>query len=356
MSAPTPAVTVVGRGEVSLSLRHRLVRYAELIPCTNAFIDARSPGSDLKENFTIIGPGVAENAHQHVHIREPHGFNIGAARQPPGCTNSLHSHDSAEVFIIYRSRWRFFWGERGDAGEVVLNPGDTISIPIHVFRGFENVGDEVGFMFAVLGGDDPGRVHWAPHVIEKAQGYGLVLLESGRLVDTTLGEIVPTREIVVRPSTADEIAYIRVPEAIEMRRNVAFSTNLAAEPDSPLASPGVEDAAVIAPGMNAAPISSAHDFTLRRLLLRAGAQTCEYTFDGSEVLLMQRGSLSWFQRAGDCAESVRLNAGDTFSAPAMVPRSLEAISDAEVFIVRTGKATLRVLGAAHRSPPESAQR
>ena len=37
-------------------LRQRLVRYIELQPCTNAFIDARSPGSDQKENFTIIGP------------------------------------------------------------------------------------------------------------------------------------------------------------------------------------------------------------------------------------------------------------------------------------------------------------
>ncbi|MDP6881851.1 MAG: cupin domain-containing protein, partial [Alteromonas macleodii] len=63
-------------------LSERLVRYEELIPCRNAFIDTRSPGSDQKENFTIIGPGVAENPDQHVHIAIPHGFNIGGARQP----------------------------------------------------------------------------------------------------------------------------------------------------------------------------------------------------------------------------------------------------------------------------------
>ncbi len=60
----------------------RLVRYADLRPCTNAFVDTRTPGSDRKENFTIVGPGVSENPNQHVHIPEPHGFNIGAARQP----------------------------------------------------------------------------------------------------------------------------------------------------------------------------------------------------------------------------------------------------------------------------------
>jgi mannose-6-phosphate isomerase-like protein (cupin superfamily) len=327
-------------------LRQRLVRYDELIPCTNAFIDARSPGSDLKENFTIIGPGVAENPHQHVHIREPHGFNIGAARQPPGCTNSLHSHDSAEVFIIYRGRWRFFWGEHGDSGEVFLNPGDTISIPIHVFRGFENVGEDIGFMFAVLGGDDPGRVHWAPHVIEKAQGYGLVLLENGQLVDTTLGEQVPAGEIAVRPSTKAEIAYIRVPNANEMQSNVARGDKLAGEQTSPLAAEGIEDAAVIVSKLAgddaAAPISSAHDFTIRRLAMRAGSQTRRYTFGASEVLLVQRGSLAWHEFDGEAVRTVPLNAGDTFSAPLLAPRWLTATTDAEVFVVRTADAALQV--------------
>jgi hypothetical protein len=81
----------------------RLVRYRDLRPCTTAFIDTRTPGSERKENFTIIGPGVAENPDQHVHIDLPHGFNIGGARQPPGCVNSQHSHETAEVFVIHRS-------------------------------------------------------------------------------------------------------------------------------------------------------------------------------------------------------------------------------------------------------------
>ena len=34
----------------------------------------------------------------------------------------------------------------------MLTLGDTISIPVHVFRGFENVGTDVGFMFAILAG------------------------------------------------------------------------------------------------------------------------------------------------------------------------------------------------------------
>ena len=323
---------------LSPELRARLVRYAELRPCTNAFIDARSPGSDKKENFTIIGPGVAENPHQYVHIREPHGFNIGGARQPPRCTNSLHSHHSEEVFIVQSGTWRFYWGEHGDAGEVVLAAGDTISIPINVFRGFQNIGDDAGFMFAILGGDDPGRVHWAPHVIEKARGYGLALLENGRLIDTTLGEEVPEGGAVVHPSTREEISYIRTPDLAEMSQNVARRAGLRGNPASALAGLGVREAAVIggtptADGFAAAPVASAHGFTLRHLSLDAGARTPLHERDCVEVLMVHRGRVTWSNGRG---ESVVLEAGDTLSVARGMPRRLDAVTDAEIFVVRGG--------------------
>jgi len=34
-------------------MKTRLVRYGELKPCKTAFIDAHTPGSNQKENFTI---------------------------------------------------------------------------------------------------------------------------------------------------------------------------------------------------------------------------------------------------------------------------------------------------------------
>jgi hypothetical protein len=43
-------------------MEKRIVRYGDLIPCKTAFIDAHTPGSDQKENFTIIGGGVSESA------------------------------------------------------------------------------------------------------------------------------------------------------------------------------------------------------------------------------------------------------------------------------------------------------
>lgn len=173
-------------------LEQNIVRYGDLKPCKTAFIDAHTPGSDQKENFTIIGGGVSESPDQHVHIPDTPGFNIGAAGQPPKCRNSLHSHTTAEVFFVLKGRWRFFWGRWGDAGEVVLEEGDIFNIPTGIFRGFENIGTDYGMIMAILGGDDAGGgVTWAPQVIEEAQSHGLVLGENGVLYDSKKGETLP---------------------------------------------------------------------------------------------------------------------------------------------------------------------
>ena len=101
-------------------LEHGLVRYADLVPCRTAFIDTRTPGSTEKENFTIIGPGVSESPEQHVHITAKHGFNIGAARQPFGCVNSQHSHETAEVFVVHSGRWRLLFGPNREDGAIEI--------------------------------------------------------------------------------------------------------------------------------------------------------------------------------------------------------------------------------------------
>ncbi|NRB29087.1 MAG: cupin domain-containing protein [Rhizobiaceae bacterium] len=191
----------------------RIVRYGDLMPCKTAFIDAHTPGSDSKENFTIIGGGVSESPDQHVHIAETPGFNIGAAGQPPKCRNSLHSHRTAEVFYVHKGRWRFFWGRHGTAGEVTLEEGDIFNIPTGIFRGFENIGTDYGMIMAILGGDDAGGgVIWAPQVIQDATDHGLVLAETGRLYDTKKGEALPDGVNPMPLLTEDELKnYPEVP-------------------------------------------------------------------------------------------------------------------------------------------------
>jgi len=323
------------------ALAKRIVRYHALKPCLNAFVDSRTPGSDKKENFTIIGPGVSENPDQHVHIPEPHGFNIGGARQPPGCLNSQHSHDTAEVFIVHTGRWRFMWGANADDGSVELGPGDTISIPIHMFRGFENIGDDIGFLFAVLGGDHPGKVTWAPRVFDLAQDYGLVLLKGGRLIDTTKGEAVPANAERESPPDPETIRRLSSPTDRALAHGVLRIAELEPNPQSPLAAPGVEECAVITPtitgdGFRPGPIVGwwHHGFNLRCLKLAGGSLISAHRRREEEVVFVQSGALD----VAIDGVPARLAAGDVLSVPKIAVRQYSAAADTVAFVVRGGDA------------------
>lgn len=269
----------------------RIVRYADLRPCFNAFIDTRSPGSEAKENFTIIGPGVSENPDQFVHIAEPHGFNIGGARQPPQCVNSQHSHDTAEVFVAHSGTWRFDLGEHGDDAQIILYPGDTISLPTRAFRGFTNVGDDTGFLWAVLGGDDPGHVLWAPRVFEMARDYGLVLMEDGSLVDTAAGETLPAGAQPMRVTTRAQVDALQRLTADQAQKLVVRASSIRA---------GIIGAD--------APLDWPHGFTLERLHIKG-----ESRFDGGAcVLFVHRGAVTIAGQNGEAS----LGEGDTMTVPA----------------------------------------
>lgn len=323
----------------SAGLEERLVRYADLVPCRTAFVDTRTPGSTEKENFTIIGPGVSESADQHVHITEKHGFNIGAARQPFGCINSQHSHDTAEVFIVHSGRWKLLFGPNREDGELEIGPGDVASVPIHMFRGFEKVDEGVGFLFTVLGEDDPGKVTWAPAVFEAAADHGLRLARGGRLIDTSAGDYV-LQDLDLEPTLSDEkVAALVTPPLDELARHVIRAGEAEANPASPLARDGVEEAGIIAPrssgdGFPAGPIAGwwPHGFNLRQLTLQTSAYVPLHARREAEVLLVQSGTLE--VRWDDGA--VTLGAGDTFSVPVGLPHSFRNTASVPtvIFVVR----------------------
>ena len=323
-------------------VRSRLVRYADLRPCRNAFVDSRTPGSEQKENFTIIGPGVAENPDQHVHVGVPHGFNIGAARQPPRCLNSQHSHETAEVFVVLTGTWAFRSGDRSQDGEVILNPGDVISLPVRMFRGFENIGASEGFMFAVLGGDDPGRVTWAPYVFEAARNFGLILLENGRLIDTTIGQTVQHDVATMRPTTQADVDRLKRFSTQDLRACVRLTTDMTPAPASVLsthASGPVHESPIIgeaspAEGTPVGPLGGSHGFHLRRVAMAPGSAVPRHMRLEEEVLLMFEGVL----RVEVDEESIDLGAGDVLSVPKQLPRRFRNVTaePAVVYVVRGG--------------------
>ena len=325
---------------MNTTYQKRLVRYKDLIPCKNAFVDSRSPGSDQKENFTVIGPGVSENPNQHVHIPIKHGFNIGGARQPNGCLNSQHSHETAEVFIVHSGKWRFYLGINREDGYLDLNKGDTIDLPIHMFRGFENIGDGVGYLFAVLGGDDPGKVVWAPSVFELAKKYGLVLLKGGKLIDTAIGEKIPEGAQLETPPNENEIAALQTPSLEKMKSCIAHYKDLQANENSSLHSDKVEEMPIITPqntadGFSKGPISGwwSHGFNLRLLKIHNAGDTEWHTREEEEVVLQQSGRLKiMFEDA-----EIELDSGDQFSIPKGAKRKFCGVgTESCSFIVRGG--------------------
>lgn len=324
-------------GSIAGLIAARVVRYDELRPCTTAFIDTRTPGSARKENFTIIGPGVAENPEQYVHIDIPHGFNVGGARQPPGCINSQHSHETAEVFIVHSGRWAFLLGPNQEDGEIVLGPGDTISIPTNVFRGFKNIGDDVGFLFAVLGGDDPGHVTWAPYVFENARQYGLVLLEDGSLVDTARGQKIPPGLRPMPPTTDDDVLTHDRPTADDLLQCVVRHESL----DAPaLASlPEIREYPIIGEscpveGLSAGQMDWPHGFHLRHMTIDPDVASRQHSREEEEVILMHKGRLNISIADGN----IELGPGDVFSVPVGAPRSFANNHGdlVEAYIVRGG--------------------
>lgn len=302
-------------------MEKNIVRRGALIPCKTAFIDAHTPGSNQKENFTIIGGGVSESADQHVHISEKIGFNIGAAGQPPKCHNSLHTHRTAEVFFVQSGRWRFFWGRWGDAGEVVLEEGDIFNIPTGMFRGFENIGTDYGMIMAILGGDDAGGgVIWAPQVIENASEHGLILGDNGQLYDSKKSEALPDGVIPMPVMSEDQLQMMNEPPTAEVVPNyVARYWDLMALADR-------QPSRVIGPD---AILRDKPGFEVD-FITRGSIEEARYNCQQPEVLMPVRGhwKLEWD------AGSTILNSGDTCLVPAGLERALSPSMTGEASMYR----------------------
>jgi quercetin dioxygenase-like cupin family protein len=168
----------------------RVVRFAEVrergIPLM--FIDSILPGH-RRMNYALVGDTASENPEFAPILTQPHKFQIGMVKAKPGNGPAYHTHDYVESFFILTGRWRFYWGNTPDAveGETILGPWDYISLPPHVYRGFEVCKDETeeAWLFAVL---DPHDVfsfkdpQWAPQVEEEARRHGFAADERGKMI------------------------------------------------------------------------------------------------------------------------------------------------------------------------------
>jgi len=334
---------VVPPGEVA----RRTIRRTDWVPCKAAFIDCRTPGSDRKDNYSFIGPGVSQNADQFVNLTEPHGFNLGAAGMPNGTVNSLHLHFTAEVFINFDGDYQLRWGADGRQGEYRSLDGDVVSVPSWIFRGFTNVGADEGVLLTVLGRDDTGGIIWGPDVLRDAAGHGLFLTAENQLIDTVQGQQVPPGAALIEPMPQEEIDELDVFTAAQFRGRVttAAEREWIAEPFlcSGLPGGGAQLALVIGYGVSEARravprLHEPHGFSLAWLRAGTGDGVLTHRHAATQVVTARTGRWAVRFNTGADEQVVELERLDTLSVPAGAWRSFTQLDggEGELLVVTGG--------------------
>lgn len=167
----------------------RIVRFESLegrgIPLM--FIDSILPGHQ-RMNYALIGDTASENPEFEPFLTQPHRFQIGMVKAPPGNGPAYHTHDYIEAFMPLTGQWRFYWGNNPDGppeGETVIDQWDLISLPPGLWRGFENVSGEDAWLLGILEehsaftSKDP---YWSHSVIEQARENGFEADASGKMI------------------------------------------------------------------------------------------------------------------------------------------------------------------------------
>jgi quercetin dioxygenase-like cupin family protein len=346
-STQTPVLT-------AQAARSRAILRGDMVACKLAFIDCKLPGSDLKENYSLIGPGVTQSDDQFVNLTEPHGFSVGVAAMPPGTTNNLHLHFTAEVFMVQKGRWRFRWGDGKRQGEIEGGPGDVLSIPTWIFRGFSNIGDDTGWIITALGGDETGGIIWHPSILSAAAEHGLYLTRDNMLVDVAGGATKPGAEALMQPLSSNDMGELRWWTEDEMRRRVLPAGNRDWSSTALLGGftpgSGCELAPVIGYGLSEqrghlASIAGAHGFSLDWLRLAPGGSTGRFLLRDKQVLSVTQGSVDIVVNTGADAVTLRLQEQDVYAMPAGVWREVRAAGPhgAELTLTTSGDDRKRVV-------------
>ena len=163
----------------------RTARFKELKGSDLCFMDQRIPGHE-REMINLLGLGVTENEDDPdlaPKVGPAHGFANGFAKCEPGRGAALHWHETEEVFMPLDGKWSIYWRDGDEEREVILEAGDTVSVPVGIYRGFKNAGDTPATLHFIVGGPDTGKVHWHPSVIDAARETGLAVDDNGLLVE-----------------------------------------------------------------------------------------------------------------------------------------------------------------------------
>ncbi len=314
-------------------MTEKIARFNELTPSTLPFVEGRIDGHKERKNYSIVGPGVAEDSQQSVKISKPHGYNLGAVSANPKNGSGLHSHTTAEVFLIYSGSWRFYWGADG-ANEIILGKGDIISMPTNMFRGFENAGDEEGLIFVVLGNDDPGIITWVPSVLIKARETGLALLDDNSLIDLKESK-VPSNRKLLEPISNETLQKFDNYEINEIENYICrFKNQINHEINL---NNGIKIIQIIGSNFSNKNYNALidHDTGFNLSILKGKQGLIEdLVFDKPTILFSQKGN--WKVKIEE--DEFNINSKDTFSLPLNTKVSISIDNNEDCFLNCVSKA------------------
>ena len=139
----------------------RVARFAERQSDLGAFPDLQGQQGRRSVSYVVSPGGLGGPAP----IQQPHSFHMSISTLSPGIRPTVHSHPYNEVFMPLNARFRVFWGNEL-ADSIDLDPFDVISVPAGVFRTFENLDAQNGYMLAIFDqGGDPHTGIVVPHEV-----------------------------------------------------------------------------------------------------------------------------------------------------------------------------------------------
>lgn len=319
------------------SVARRVIEPSQFVADTSAFVDVRIERSKGKASYSFIGPGVSQNADQAINLVEPHGFNIGAATLPHGVINNQHLHFTAEVFICTRGKFRLNIGEFADQ-HIDISEGEIFSAPTWVFRGFENIGPDDGWLFAVLGGDDTGGILWAPEVLREAAETGLYLGPDNETLDALAGDDVSE---ALAPLTPEDLGNVETWTDSELAERMVTTAGLNWSSTALLSTAGqsagvdrheVAVAPVLGNGLSeqrrhGAPMLDPHGFSIDWVRIEPGSSMGSHRLAGSQAMLVVEGQVEAAFGAAELAERVRPATGSIISFPKGEWRDVANVGD-----------------------------
>ena len=317
----------------------RVIRPGEFVADRSAFVDVRLPRSSGKASYSLIGPGVSQNPDQVVNLPEAHGFHVGAASMGHGVVNNQHMHFTAEVFICTRGAWRMRIGEHGQQ-TLDISAGTVFSVPTWVFRGFENIGPDDGWLYAVLGGDETGGIVWAPSVLRAAADTGLFLGPDGTVIEATDGRAPKN---CVEPLGPSQLSSLDSYSDTDLAARAVTLADLAWSRHALLssvslngASPPVELAPVIGHGVtedrhHRPPITNPHGFSVEWLRAAPGASFGLHRLAAPQAAILTGGRWEVSVNRGADRLAERPEEGSVVSVPPGAWRDFVNVGESEAY-------------------------